>query len=144
MTMPARTPEQGAAIGDEAYAMPAYVKLLAAEPQRMATFYEALGFTLVHHDPVFVHLRWARYADLFLVAMPQGVVLPGTRGLGVIVCFTAGEVPLEEIAARAEKAGARIDGPREQPWHTRELMVVDPEGYRLAFVEPSPSPGVVA
>ncbi len=125
---------------DDTDVMPAYVKLLVAEPQRMATFYEALGFTRVHHDPVFVHLRWARHADLFLVAMPEGLALPGKRGLGVLLCFTAGEVALEALAQRAEAAGASVDGPREQPWHTRELMVVDPEGYRLTFVAPSPLP----
>lgn len=125
---------------DDTGPMPAYVKLLVAEPQRMATFYEALGFTRIHHDPVFVHLRWAHHADVFLVAMPEGVALPGKRGLGVLLCFTAGEVALETLAQRAEKAGASVDGPREQPWHTRELMVVDPEGYRLSFVAPTELP----
>ncbi|MFO0761304.1 MAG: VOC family protein [Byssovorax sp.] len=126
---------------DDPYLMPSYVKLLVEEPTRTAAFYEALGFTRIHHDPVFVHLRWARYADLFLVALPQGASFPQKRGLGVLLCFTAGEVSLDEIAARAGKAGAVVDGPREQPWHTREVMVVDPEGYRLTFVAPSGSDG---
>jgi hypothetical protein len=24
-----------------------------------------------------------------------------------------------------------------QPWHTRELIVTDPDGYRLNFIEPA-------
>ncbi|UQA55574.1 VOC family protein [Polyangium aurulentum] len=123
---------------DESYLMPAYVKLLVNDAARAAAFYEALGFTRIHQDPVFVHLRWARYADVFLVAMPQAVSLPGARGVGVLLCFHAGDVSLETIATRAAAQGATTDGPRDQPWHTRELLVTDPEGYRLTFVEPTP------
>ncbi len=123
---------------DEPYLMPAYVKLLVSDAERMAAFYEALGFTRIHRDPVFVHLRWARYADLFLVAMPPQVSLPGPRGVGVLLCFHAADVSLETLAARAAAQGATTDGPRDQPWHTRELLVTDPEGYRLTFVEPTP------
>lgn len=123
---------------DEPYLMSAYAKLLVSDAERSAGFYELLGFSRIHKDPVFVHLRWARHADLFLVATPPGVSLPGPRGLGVILCFTAsGDVALETIAARAAAAGATVDGPREQPWHTREVLVTDPEGYRISFVEPA-------
>ncbi|APR85023.1 Hypothetical protein A7982_10372 [Minicystis rosea] len=118
--------------------MPAYVKLLVADTARSAGFYELLGFTVVHRDPVFTHLRWAPQADLFLVATPPGMSLPGPHGVGVIVCFHAtGDVALETIAARAVSAGAMVDGPREQPWHTREVLVTDLDGYRVSFVEPS-------
>ncbi|WP_437683535.1 VOC family protein [Sorangium sp. So ce131] len=123
---------------DEPYLMPSYVKLLVADAERSASFYGLLGFTRVHQDPVFVHLRWARHADLFLVATPPGVALAGQRGVGVIVCFSAtGDLGVETIAARATAAGAAVDGPRDQPWHTREAVITDPDGYRLCFVEPS-------
>ena len=126
---------------DENNPMPAYAKLLVADAERAAGFYELLGFTRVHRDPVFVHLRWARGADVFLVATPPGVSLAGHRGLGVILCFDAsGDVALETIAARASAAGAAVDGPRDQPWHTREVLITDPDGYRIAFVEPSAAP----
>jgi lactoylglutathione lyase len=125
-------------LADEPYTMPSYAKLLVADPARTAGFYELLGFQCVQRDNVFVHLRWARYADLFLVATPPGLTLPGARGVGVILCFHAGgDVALETIAARASAAGAAVDGPREQPWYTREVLITDPEGYRVAFVEPS-------
>jgi catechol 2,3-dioxygenase-like lactoylglutathione lyase family enzyme len=125
-------------VSDEPYLMPSYVKLLVSDADRSAAFYESMGFTRIHQDPVFVHLRWMRYADLFLVATPKGLELPGKRGVGVILCFHAGDVSLETLAARAEALGAATDGPRDQPWHTRELLVTDPEGYRLSFVEPAP------
>jgi catechol 2,3-dioxygenase-like lactoylglutathione lyase family enzyme len=123
---------------EEPYTMPAYAKLLVADAERAAGFYELLGFKRVQQDDVFVHLRWARYADLFLVATPPGLTLPGPHGMGVILCFHAGgDLALETIAARAAAAGAAVDGPREQPWYTREVLVTDPDGYRVAFVEPS-------
>jgi catechol 2,3-dioxygenase-like lactoylglutathione lyase family enzyme len=127
---------------DEQDRMPAYTKILVADAERAAGFYELLGFTRVHQDPVFVHLRWARGADLFLVATPPGVSLAGQRGLGVILCFdvSSGDVALETIAARAAAAGATVDGPRDQPWHTREVLITDLDGYRVAFVEPSATP----
>jgi catechol 2,3-dioxygenase-like lactoylglutathione lyase family enzyme len=118
--------------------MAAYVKLLVADAGRATGFYEVLGFSVEHRDEVFVHLRWAPHADLFLVATPPGLSLPGPHGAGVIVCFDAsGDLGIEAIAARARAAGAHVDGPRDQPWHTREILVTDPDGYRVAFVEPS-------
>jgi lactoylglutathione lyase len=122
---------------DEPYLMPSHVRLLVSDVERATAFYEALGFQQVNRDAVFVHLRWARYADVFLVGTPSGVSIPGQRGLGVLVCFYAAGVPLEAIASRAATRGAPMDGPKAQPWFTRELVVTDPEGYRLAFVEPN-------
>ncbi len=125
----------------EPYTMPAYTKLLVADKERAAGFYELLGFQRVQQDAVFVHLRWARYADLFLVATPPGLSLPRPHRVGVILCFHAGgDVALETIAARAAAAGAAVDGPRDQPWHTREVLITDLDGYRVAFVEPSAAP----
>ena len=116
--------------------MPLHVRLLVADAARAASVYEALGFERIHADPVFVHLRWARYADVFLVAQPPGMGLP-SRGAGVLLCFAAVEVDLETIAARAQAAGLRAEGPQAQPWHTRELTVADADGYRLVFTAPA-------
>jgi lactoylglutathione lyase len=123
--------------GDDAYVMPAYVKLLVTDAERSRTFYQALGFELRHADDVFTHLRWARFADLFLVATPPGLLFAGARGAGMIVCFSVVDDDLEAVAGRARAAGASVDGPRAQPWHTAELLVSDPDGYRLAFVQPA-------
>jgi catechol 2,3-dioxygenase-like lactoylglutathione lyase family enzyme len=122
---------------DAPYAMAAYTKLLVSDADRSIRFYEALGFELVHRDPLFAHLRWARHADLFLVSTPAGASLDARRGVGVIVCFDARHVALELVLAKAAPFGVGCDGPRDQPWHTRELLLADPDGYRLAFVQPA-------
>jgi lactoylglutathione lyase len=44
---------------------------------------------------------------------------------------------LDEVASRARAQGASVDGPVVQPWHTRELVVTDPNGHRLNFIEPA-------
>lgn len=119
------------------YVPAAYPKLLVSDAERSVAFYTGLGFDLVHRDRVFVHLRWAPQADLYLVNTPAGLGIAGQRGVGVILCFDARHVALESIAERAAGLGATIDGPRDQPWYTRELMIVDPEGYRLSFVTPA-------
>jgi len=125
-----------AADEDDAYVMPAYTKLLVSDPARSRAFYEALGFQLRTADPVFTHLRWARHADLFLVSTPPGVPFATPRGTGVILCFSVVDSDLDSLASRARAAGASVFGPHPQPWHTLELLVTDPDGFRLCFVTP--------
>jgi catechol 2,3-dioxygenase-like lactoylglutathione lyase family enzyme len=122
---------------DEAYLMPAYVKLLVSDAARARAFYVALGFEVRHGDQVFTHLRWARGADLFLVAPPPGVAFTAPRGAGVLVCYAVVDDDLDAIAVRARAAGAKVDGPAVQPWHTRVLVVTDHDCFRLAFVQPA-------
>jgi uncharacterized glyoxalase superfamily protein PhnB len=42
---------------------------------------------------------------------------------------------VDDVAERARAAGAPTDGPADQLWHTREVIVTDPDGYRLNFVQ---------
>jgi catechol 2,3-dioxygenase-like lactoylglutathione lyase family enzyme len=123
-------------VTDQPYVMPAYVKLLCADAARSRRFYQALGFTLQQQDSVFTHLRWRRYADLFLVSTPSGLSFEERRGSGVLICFSVTDGSLEDLAERARGEGAAVSGPSLQPWHTRELLITDPDGYRLAFVQP--------
>lgn len=122
--------------------LPAFTKLLVRNPERAAGLYAALGFETLHRDPVFLHLRWAPHAELYLVTAPPNAPLPEPRGAGVLVCFAvAADVSLGDLADRAREAGAPVHGPTEQPWNTRELIVTDPEGYRINFVQALGAPG---
>ena len=113
-----------------------FIKLLVLDRAASATFYEKLGFVRVGADATFTHLRWEERGEVMLVSAPTGVRVEGKRGWGVLISFTS----LTELATIAERAGglaAPIDGPEVKPWHTRELVVTDPDGYRLNFVQPA-------
>jgi catechol 2,3-dioxygenase-like lactoylglutathione lyase family enzyme len=117
--------------------MTSFTKLLVSDGDRSARFYEALGFERVQAEPPFLHLRWGGSADVYLVAIPAGAALQGRRGLGVLVGFRAGAEGIEAVITRAQKLGAEVEGPTLQPWHTREILITDPDGYRLNFIEPA-------
>lgn len=113
----------------------AFSRVLVLDREASATFYLGLGFSRVASDGTFVHVRWGEAGDVFLVSVPTGVNVAGRpRGWGVLLGFVADD--LEALAARAQAQGATVQGPELQPWHTREVVVVDPDGYRLVFVAP--------
>ena len=114
----------------------AFTKLLVLDPKASAAFYEALGFTRVGADGTFIHVRWQDTGDVLLVATPTGVRLEGKRGWGVLLCFTR-DTDVSVLAERAQALSAPTQGPEVQPWHTRDLIVTDPDGYRLNFVQPA-------
>jgi len=114
-----------------------FVKLLVADGERSARCYEALGFARVQVEPPFIHLRWNESADVYLVSLPPGANLEGKRGLGVLVGFRVGAEGLDAVSTRAHAQGLSVEGPTRQPWNTREVVVTDPDGYRLNFIEPA-------
>lgn len=113
-----------------------FVKLLVLDNAASAKFYETLGFTRVGADGTFIHLRWEERGDVMLVSAPTGVRVDGKRGWGVLLSFTS-QTELATLAERAVALSAPSDGPELKPWHTRELVVTDPDGYRLNFVQPA-------
>jgi predicted lactoylglutathione lyase len=122
-----------------AAALESFVKLLVLDKESSARFYEALGFTRVGTDGTHVHLRWGAHGHLFLVGVPPGVQVEGRRAWGILLGFTAQD-GVDGVAQKAQALGAPTQGPELQPWHTRELVVTDPDGFRLCFVEPATAP----
>jgi lactoylglutathione lyase len=114
-----------------------FVKLLVLDKEASARFYEALGFTRVGTDGTYVHLRWGAHGDVFLVGAPAGVNVEGRRAWGVLLGFVALDGGVDAVAAKAQALKAPTQGPEVQPWHTRELVVTDPDGFRLCFTEPA-------
>lgn len=118
--------------------MKPFIKLLVSDPERSLAFYEALGFERLGAEPPFVQLTWAGQVDVYLVTPPAHLKLEGRRGLGVLVGFRADSVGgVDEVLLRAQAQGAAVEGPAVQPWYTRELIITDPDGYRLNFIEPA-------
>ncbi|MBU8895272.1 VOC family protein [Corallococcus sp. H22C18031201] len=117
--------------------MTSFVKVLVTDAERSARFYEALGFERISAEPPFIRLRWGEQADLYLITPPPGVTMEGRKGMGVLLGFRTGEGGVDALLERARAQGAQADGPTRQPWHTREIIVTDPDGYRLNFIEPA-------
>jgi predicted lactoylglutathione lyase len=113
----------------------AFVKLLVRDRDASAAFYAALGFERVGVDGTFVHMHFPDGGDVFLVSTPPGVQVDARRGYGVLLCFKTTR-ELAELARAAAKLGVKYEGPEEKAWNTVELVVVDPDGYRLNFIAP--------
>jgi catechol 2,3-dioxygenase-like lactoylglutathione lyase family enzyme len=119
------------------HVLSSFVKLLVSDVERSAGFYEALGFKRLRAEPPFLQLRWENQAEVYLVAAPAALSLEGRRGAGVLIGIRVGALGVEEVATRARALGVSVDGPTRQPWHTREIVLADPDGYRLNFIEPA-------
>lgn len=126
----------------EIYPMASFPLLAVRDVARAATWYREVPgfaevFTMRANDgtPLLAHLRWARHADLLLTRERSPVDEP--RGAGITLSF--GTMQVDELAARARDAGARIvAGPADTPWNTRDVTLLDPDGYRLTFTAPQP------
>ncbi len=125
---------------DDFYPMPAFVKLIVSDLERSMDWYERiLGFRRVYlmpgpnGDPILAHLRFARYADLLLT--PSAA--PSEAGAGVTLCYTMPEQrTVDDLAEQLRQHGhTPEEGPIDRPWNVRELIVCDPDGYRLSFTQ---------
>jgi uncharacterized glyoxalase superfamily protein PhnB len=103
----------------------------------LAWYRDVLGFV--------VRERWERDGKLAGVEVVAGAVsfLLGQddwkkgrdriKGQGLnIYCSTAQNV--DDLAARIKAAGANlVQEPKDQPWGTRDLAVLDPDGFKLTI-----------
>lgn len=130
------------------YQMPSYTTLLVTDLHMSTHWYcDALGFTLVSQmpgpngDPLMSHLRWAPHADLMLIEESRHHPISATKGAGVTLNFSALRESVDAIAKRACQCNEiQISGPHNRPWNTREVIIIDPDGYRLNFTEPLREP----
>ena len=128
----------------EIYPMPMFPTLSVADVRTSVEWYaDTLGFALVFAMPgtdgetVLAHLRWRKYADLLLVPDARGPQAARPKGLGVALSFLAGPTSVDDMFAGLAAKGVELtDGPVNRPWNTREIVVPDPDGYRLIFFEP--------
>lgn len=126
----------------EIYPMPSFATLSVSDIEASAAWYrEALGFTHIFTmpgpggGPRLVHLRWIKYADLLLFPDAGETAAEHPKGVGVALNYAADDV--DRLAERARSHGARLaEGPIDRPWNIRELVILDPDGYRLVFNAP--------
>lgn len=123
------------------YGMPAFVTLVVADVRAAAAWFtRTLDFIELFamppgDDPVLVHLRRWRYQDILI----RRGEAPDDIGGGIQLSLAADYDELEALAARATRAGAaRVEGPTDTDWNTRDLAVTTPEGLRLVFTARRP------
>ena len=128
----------------ETYPMPSFPTLVVSDIGRSSEWYRALGFVSVftmpgpNGLPSLVHLRWAKYADLLLFPDRDGSMAGLPRGRGVGLNYLTDD--LDAVSRRARELAAQVvEGPVQRPWNVREMVVLDPDGYRLVFNEPQQS-----
>ena len=125
----------------EIYPMPLFPRLVVSDVGESTDWYESVGFDVVYSMPAMAHVRYRKYADVMLAdetTLQPGTDSPaaGRRGSGVSLFVTVESESVDDVAERAGASGIDVgDGPRETPWNTRELRLVDPDGYELVFSE---------
>jgi catechol 2,3-dioxygenase-like lactoylglutathione lyase family enzyme len=121
---------------DDIYVMPAFVTLTVRDLQESADWYgDVLGFFILFELPGrLVHLRREKYQDPLLTpAAGIDADFAGPAGRGVSLCFSVGApADVDRLAAQAASHRASIlEGPINRPWNVRELVLSDPDGYRI-------------
>ena len=127
----------------EIYPMPMFPTLAVRDVEASVGWYaEQVGFGTVFvmpgadGEPVLGHLRWRKYADVLLVPDAAGVDSSDRKGVGVSLSFLVGDSSVDAMAERLVGLGVELEeGPVTRAWNTREIVVVDPDGYRLVFFE---------
>jgi catechol 2,3-dioxygenase-like lactoylglutathione lyase family enzyme len=105
--------------------------------ERSLRFYvDGLGFT--------VRERWEEEGRLLGVDLVAGSCSLGlsqddwakgrnrTKGVGLRL-FAETARDLDALARRLRGHGIEVDGPKTEPWGTRTVTVVDPDGFKLTL-----------
>ena len=131
---------------EEIYPMPSFPMLIVKDLEASSAFYQnSLGFKHIFTmpgpggQPVLVHLRWVKYADLLIAGPRDGKESTDPKGVGISLnfgMFDRFDGDIDAFAIHARKNGANVTGPINQPWNVREVTVFDPDGYKLVFTIP--------
>jgi len=125
---------------EEYYRIPLFVTLTVSDLDISTAWYrDVLGFSVIFSLPdtegkkLMTHLRWSKYADIMLVGTSEDNAPHDTKGVGVMLTFAVTTGSVDEIAEKASLHGAAFSGPALKPWNTRDVTVIDPDGYLLTF-----------
>lgn len=122
--------------------MPSFVTLRVNDPGLSGKWYEeTLGFKHIFSipgatgEPMLVHMRWAKYADLLLQLQGEADE-SSVKGKGLTLNFAVTVGSVDELAERACRHGAvLLSEPKNQPWNARDFSVADPDGFVLTFTK---------
>ena len=106
----------------------------------LAWYRDVLGFIVAEdfHEEgrlVGAHIR-AGAIEFFLVQDDFAKGRDRKKGVGFRLYCTTGQDIDQLAAAIKERGGQLAHEPRDQPWGTRELAVVDPDGFQISISSP--------
>ncbi|WP_159847649.1 VOC family protein [Nocardia sp. CY41] len=119
------------------YGMPAFVTIPTSDLAASVEFWiRGLGFFELFAIPGrLVHLRRWAFQDVLLVAA-ESVPDQAPAISFSFACVLNQVDPLIE-ACRALRPNS-VDGPRDTPWNTRDVVVITPENARIVFTAAKP------
>ncbi|MFD7552100.1 VOC family protein [Streptomyces sp. NPDC059816] len=119
------------------YGMPAFVTIPTSDLSASVDFWvRGLGFFELFGIPgELAHLRRWAFQDVLLVRAPS--VPERAPELSVSFACVLGQVDAIVEACRALRPNA-VDGPRDTPWNTRDVVVITPENARIVFTAAKP------
>ena len=128
----------------EIYPIPLFPTLSVTDVAASLEWYtNKVGFVSAYSLPMpggglaMAHVRWRKYADLLLVPDSSLPESEHPKGVGVAFSLLVDTTSVDEMAAYLASNGVEIaEGPINRPWNTRDIVVHDPDGYRLVFFEP--------
>ncbi len=128
----------------EIYPIPLFPTLSVTDVAASLDWYtNRVGFVSAYSLPMpggglaMAHVRWRKYADLLLVPDSGPLDAAQSKGIGVAFSLLVDTTSIDEMAENLANSGVEIaEGPVNRPWNTRDIVVHDPDGYKLVFFEP--------
>ncbi|UNT00422.1 VOC family protein [Streptomyces tubbatahanensis] len=119
------------------YGMPAFATIPTDDLAASTDFWtRGLGFVDLFSIPgEVVHLRRWAFQDVLLV--PATGVPEQPAGLSLSFACVLDQVDSVVEACRALRQGS-VEGPRDTPWNTRDIVVTTPENARIVFTAAKP------
>ncbi len=121
------------------YPMPMFVQFAVGDVDASTDWYrDTAGFRTVAPLPEIAHLRYRKYADVMLVPSDEtGAQERPPERNGMSLYLNVADERVDDVFERAQSHDATVvSEPAETLWNTRELVLADPDGYRLVFTEP--------
>lgn len=116
--------------------MPLFLRLEVRDiPTSLAWYQEKLGFISLYtldgpNGPMMAHLRFAKYADLMLVPETKQYA---AKGEGLSIYLNVDKGGLDALVSSA--GDAIVEGPVVRPWNVREIVLHDPDGFKIIVGE---------
>ncbi|BDT91325.1 MULTISPECIES: VOC family protein [Nocardia] len=119
------------------YGMPAFVTIPTSDLAASVDFWvRGLGFFELFGIPGrLVHLRRWAFQDVLLVAAES--VPEQAPAISFSFACVLGQVDSLVEACRALRPNS-VDGPRDTPWNTRDVVVITPENARIVLTAAKP------